>query len=63
MNAAIVHFLYAQVPWEIVLHLLPSMVLIMLELTLAAQVIANVPQDVVIQQEENAFYQSHLTNA
>ena len=39
------------------------MVLIMLELTLAAQVIANVPQDVVIQQEESAFYQLHLTNA
>ena len=35
----------------------------MLELTLAAQVIANAPQDVVIQQEENAFYQLHLTNA
>ena len=44
-------------------NLLPPMIIIMLELTLAAQVIANAPQDVVTQQEENAFYQLHLTNA
>ena len=42
---------------------LPPMVIIMLELTPAAQVIANARQDAVIQQEENAFYQLHLINA